>query len=399
MANISGRPLNTCLSIMSFIIAPFLSFIGFIVRAKNERNLWILFFFYLLFGLCFTINQESGFDSLRYVEFFKSMEYGSFSDIYIANMINESSIGDIYFPTVAWLASKIGGSNYHIMFLCFALIFAIFTINSLKVFYANSHTSLSWMYSLVVFILISNNFIFNINGMRFWTAAWILLYGILTFYVVGRRIGLLWIIITPLVHSTFIIPIFLIIVAKILGRYEKIWIVFLIISVPFSFLSVNLIPLISNYIPDIYLGKFDFYTDSKYILERSSGVGFTYLENFMRFCLMILEVYILYKYFKSERRNQNWKLRPLFHLTVIFVAFANFFSAIPSVGRYITVALPLVVFFIWIKAESKIYHRYMLLCLGTMSFSIMDLIVNKILLVLPSDFYFLNAISLISDYI
>lgn len=399
MAKTPSFSSGTTASVIAFIIAPFLSFIGFITRAKNERNLWILFFFYLLFGLCFTLNPETGFDSLRYVDFFESMEYGSFSDIYFANMVNEGSIGDIYFPTVAWLASKIGGSNYHIMFLCFALAFAIFTINSLKVFYANSHTSMPWMYSLVVFILICNNFIFNINGMRFWTAAWILLYGVLSFYVVGQKIGLLWILVTPLVHSTFIIPILLIIVAKFLGRYEKIWILFLIISVPFSFLSVSLIPIISNYIPDLYLGKFDFYTDSKYILERSSGVGFTYLEDSLRFCLMILEVFVLYKYFKSERRNHNWKLRSLIHFTIIFVAFANFFSAIPSVGRFITVALPLVVFLIWIKAEKKNYRQYMLLCLGAMSFSIMDLIVNKILLVLPSDFYFLNAVSLIKDYI
>lgn len=399
MAKTPSISSGTTASVIAFIIAPFLSFIGFITRAKNERNLWILFFFYLLFGLCFTLNPETGFDSLRYVDFFESMEYGSFSDIYFANMVNEGSIGDIYFPTVAWLASKIGGSNYHIMFLCFAIAFAIFTINSLKVFYANSHTSMPWMYSLVVSILICNNFIFNINGMRFWTAAWILLYGVLTFYVVGQKIGLLWILVTPLVHSTFIIPILLIIVAKFLGRYEKIWILFLIISVPFSFLSVSLIPIISNYIPDLYLGKFDFYTDSKYILERSSGVGFTYLEDSLRFCLMILEVFVLYKYFKSEQRNHNWKLRSLFHFTIIFVAFANFFSAIPSVGRFITVALPLVVFLIWIKAGKKNYRQYMLLCLGAMSFSIMDLIVNKILLVLPSDFYFLNAVSLIKDYI
>ncbi len=391
---------STGASIILFIIAPFFSFIGSILRAKNERNLWILFCFYILFGLCFTLNPDSGFDSLRYVEAFESMEYGSFSDIYFANMISKGNIGDIYFPTVAWLASKIGGSNYHIMFLCFALPFAIFTINSLKVFYANSHTSMRCMYSLVVFILICNNFIFNINGMRFWTAAWILLYGVLTFYVVGQKIGLLWILVTPLVHSTFIIPILLIIVAKFLGRFEKIWILFLIISVPFSFLSVSLIPVISNYIPELYLGKFDFYTNQQYIIDRSSGIGFTYLDNFLRTCLVILEVYVLYQYYKSKKKDYKWKLRPLFHFTIILVAFSNFFSAIPSLGgRFIIVALPLVVYFVWIRAAYKVYRQYLLGLLATMSFSILDLIINKIALVLPSEFYYSNAISLIIDYI
>ena len=188
------NPLNSIVSIMLFIIAPFLSFIGSIFRAKNGRNLWILFFFYLLFGLCFTLSPESGFDSLRYVSDFDFMQYGSLKEIYLANMVDGESIGDIYFPIIAWLAHILGGNNYHIMFLLFALVFAIFTVLSLKIFYNHRVTSLGRMFSLCLFLLISNNFIFNINGMRFWTAAWMLLYGILTLYVQKRKIGLLWII-------------------------------------------------------------------------------------------------------------------------------------------------------------------------------------------------------------
>ena len=399
MTNISGRHLNTELSIVSFIIAPFLSFIGFISRAKNERNLWILFFFYLLFGLCFTLNQKSGFDSLRYVAEFEAINGGSLQDIYLANIIKDGGISDLYYPVIAWLANKIGGNNYHIMFLCFAFVFAIFTVNSLKIFYAKSKTTLGWMYSLTILILISNNFIFNINGMRFWTAAWVLLYGALTFYIKHKKTGLFWILITPFIHSTFIISILLLVVSKFLGKFEKVWIAFLITSIPFSFLSVSLMPVVSNYIPDLYQGKFDFYTNQQYIMERSGGIGFTYLENILHTCLMVLEAFILYKYYKIKKRDNKWELRPLFHFTIIFVAFSNFFSAIPSVGRFITVAFPLVVYFVWIKAESRFYRQYMLYFLAAMSFSIMDLIVNKIFLVLPSDFYFFNAVSLISDYI
>ena len=59
------------------------------MRARNERNLWILFFFYILFGLCFTLNQDSGFDSLRYVREFESIRGESLKDFYLANIIKD----------------------------------------------------------------------------------------------------------------------------------------------------------------------------------------------------------------------------------------------------------------------------------------------------------------------
>ena len=399
MAKNNAWILNSGASIILFILAPFLSFIGSIMRARNERNLWILFFFYILFGLCFTLNQDSGFDSLRYVREFESIRGESLKDFYLANIIKDGSLSDMYYPVIAWTANKIGGSNYHIMFLLFSFVFAVFTIQSLKIYYVNSKTSLGWMYTLTIFILISNNFIFNIIGMRFWTAAWILLYGVLSLYVLHRKIGFLWVMITPLVHSTFILPLSLIIISRFLGQFEKVWITVLIVSVPFSFLSLSLIPTLSNYVPDIYLSKFDFYTNPEYIQERSSGTGFTFLENFLRTCMMVLEAYVLYRFYKLYKNDSSWALRPLFNFTVIFVAFANFFSAIPSGVRYIIVSLPLVIYLVWIKADTPSFRKYMVLFLATMSFSILDMLINKTILVLPVDFYYSNLVSLVVTYI
>lgn len=386
-------------AILIFIIAPFLAFICSILRIKNLRNLWTVFFFYLLFGLCFTINQQSGFDSLRYVEQFQSIATGNLREIFITNIMVDGSIGDVYFPIVMWIAHKLGGNNYHIMFLLFALVFASFTIKSIAIYFHNRGTSKWWVFSILVTILILNNFIFNINGMRFWTAAWILTYAMLSYYVENRKTGLIWLLITPLVHSTFVFPIFIFLITKFFGEKEKLWIATLIISIPFSFLSLKLIPFASSVLPDAYMGKFEFYTEEHYIQARSSGIGFTYLEDFMRTCMMILEVYVLYKIYKNKHHDNNWTLRTMFHYTIVFIGLSNFLSAIPSMGRFIIVGVPMVVFFIWINTNKPLYRQYLILFLGTMSFSIMNLILNRVVLVLPQNFYYSNLISLVSRYI
>ena len=84
---------------------------------------------------------------------------------------------------------------------------------------------------------------------------------------------------------------------------------------------------------------------------------------------------------------------------MIFVAFANFFSAIPSGVRYIIVSLPLVIYLVWIKADTPSFRKYMVLFLATMSFSILDMLINKTILVLPVDFYYSNLVSLVVTYI
>jgi len=391
---------GTFVSALTFIIAPFISFIISFFRMKNERNLWVIFFFYLLFGLCFTINEKTGFDSIRYVTSFESINAnGTFRDIYASNIICNGDAGDVYFPIIAWMAKRIVGNNYHIMFLMFAIVFAFFTVKSIKIFYEAYRPPKYWLYLVAVLLLITNNFIFNINGMRFWTAAWILAYGILQYFVKNNKVGLFLVLVTPLVHSTFLIPIAIFLTSIFIGKAQKVWIILLWLSIPFSFLSIELIPIISSYIPDIYISKFDFYTNSNYIAQRGSGVGFAHLEKFLQICKMIVEAFVLYKLYHIKKNNNNWKYQKLFHFTLIFVTLSNFFSAIPSVGRYIIVGLPFVMFFIWINLNRKLFIKCLILLSITMSFSILDLFLNKVLPTIPSDFFYSNLISLVSDFI
>ncbi len=389
---------ETILSILAFLIFPFFSMLYSLLKVKNERNLWVLFFFYLTFGLCFTINPDLGFDSERYVEQFRRLDSDNLRDIYIANIMVDGNVGDVYFPVVAWVTKTVAGTNYHVMFALFALVIAIFTVKTIEIFYKHVHNGQWWMYSLMVFLLIMNNSVFNINGMRFWTAAWMLAYGILSYFVEHRKKGLIWVFITPLVHTTFIFSILLFVIRMFTGRFKRIWTILLWCSVPFSFLSLEFIPVISSYIPDIYMNKFEFYTDNKYIAERASGIGFTYLENFLRTCIMLWEVYCLYRLTKVYG-EEDYKYQSLLQLSVVFVTVSNFLSVIPSVGRYIIVGLPLVLFLVWTSTCKYEFRKAFVMLPFLMSFSIADVIINKMSMVLPTDFYYSNLISLISRFL
>ncbi len=389
---------KTIVSILTFMIFPFFSMLCSLFKVKNKRNLWVLFFFYLMFGLCFTINPDLEFDSERYVEQFRRLGSDNLRDIYIANIMVDGDAGDVYFPVVAWIAKNIAGTNYHVMFTLFALVIAIFTVKTIKIFYKHFFNGQWWMYSWMVFLLIMNNSVFNINGMRFWTAAWMLAYGMLSFFAEQRKIGLVWVFITPLVHVTFILPILLFAISELTRRFKKLWTILLWCSVPFSFLSLELIPIVSSYIPDIYMNKFEFYTDKQYIAIRASGIGFTYIENFLRTCLILWEVYFLYRLTKVFDKK-NYKYQSLLHLSVVFVAISNFLSVIPSVGRYIIVGFPLVLFLVWTSTWKYEFRKAFVMLPFIMSFSIADVLINKMSMVLPTDFYYSNLISLISKFL
>lgn len=390
--------INTFVSILSFILAPFLSMMVGLLRMKNERNLWMLFFFYILFGLCFTINLDQGFDSERYVAKFLLISSDNLKDIYLSNIMIDKKAGDVYFPIVAWITKLIAGKNYHVMFALFALVFALFTINTLKIFYEKACKVKALGYSLMVFLLIINNSIFNINGMRFWSAAWILAYAILSIYVNKSRSGYIWLAVTPFVHLTFIYPIIVFAIAKFVGHFEKPWIILLFISAPFSFLSLELIPSIAQFVPSMYMHKFNFYTDQHYIIERASGTGFKIVQDSLQFCLMMWEIICLYKIYLF-RKNKDWKYNLLFRFTIIFIALSNFFSAIPSFGRFVYVGFPLFLFLIWINQDKQFYQKAFMLLPVIMSFTIMYTIFKQIVTVLPSDFYYSNVVFLVSQYI
>ena len=169
---------DKAIKLMLFIISPFAAML-YSLRTMNKKSSYVVFFmFAVFFGMSFTIEsgktEENRADSATYRRNFE--RYIFEGEFYYYERFQEyldfdEGDKDFYFDTLAYFVSRVT-ENYHFLFMVFAIVFAFFALNTLKIFtsekkFDNSYAS----YVLVALFMIND--IFNINGVRFWTAAWI----------------------------------------------------------------------------------------------------------------------------------------------------------------------------------------------------------------------------------
>lgn len=378
----------------SFILFPFLTFFVSLFNVKYKPARYVIFAFFLLFGLNFTINQSSGFDSIRYVEYFNHLDITLFLYDINSYLNGTGEVKDIYFQVVA-LITKSFSDNYHILLLLESAVFSIFCIKTLKPFIGNACNRVSkYDWFILTIIVFSTNPIFNINGVRFWTASWITVYALLSSFTTGSKNPLLFLLITPLIHSTYIIIVGLYFVYIFFGKYQKFWFLFSIISYPLSNVCFKLIPSIFTSLPLIYQKSLSHYTDEDYINQVNSGTGFTYIENLFDFSLDILLIVIAYLCFKNRKAILSEVDNKLFHMFLILLSFINITNGIPSLSsRFKWMILPIAFYFVWINIDKKTFRQVFYLIPFFLSFHILNVLINQISKVIPSNIMYENLIT------
>ena len=192
-----------------FILNPILGVLYSFKRINTKSSYIVFFLFALVFGLSFTVESgktaESRFDGASYREKFdRYIYYGE--NLYFTRLSEylgfKEGDKDFYFDTVAFFTSQ-WTNNYHFIFLIFAAVFAYFALKSFRFLTVepNFTTSLS---CLILAYLFMSNQIFNINGVRFWTAAWIGVYCIFQVIKNGNKRYFWLALLTPFVHGAFL---------------------------------------------------------------------------------------------------------------------------------------------------------------------------------------------------
>src|SRR5690554_2096184 len=230
-----------------FILNPLLS-VFYSFKRINTRSSYVVFFlFALLFGLSFTVQsgktEDLKIDGATYREKFD--QYQTYSEVLFYNRLQEylefdEGDKDFYFDIIAFSVSK-WTDNYHYLFLIFAAVFAYFALKSLRFLTAepNFTTSIS---CLILVFLFMNNQIFNINGVRFWTAAWIAVYSIFQVFRNGNKHYVWLALFTPFIHGSFFIFFVILVFAFFLKKMNhKLWVILFLISLLASNFSIEII--------------------------------------------------------------------------------------------------------------------------------------------------------------
>ena len=353
-------------NLILFFLNPFLSAIVSLKNIRDGVSHRILYLWFLVFGIGFCAMNEAA-DSFRYVEEFmmeSQYTWGRYLQEVKEWATFESNIKDIYTLTVNVLVGKFT-SNYHWTYLIYAAVFGFFYIKSLKIFLKHQMVKKEIVFYALLFMFCYSNPIFNINGVRFWTAAWIGVYVALNLFVERKYRMIPLLILMPLVHGSSVIWVVIMLAAIILSRFQKVTIGLYLAS---SFVSaVSYLIILNDYsdmLPQFMQNQIWSYTESEMALERMAGIsqyGAAYadfliaLPGYFQILLSILLI------LNRKEINQNKEAGVLMTVALALAAITNFLSGIPSMGRFQAFVIPFLVI-VWsmnhdvLKKYDKIFY-------------------------------------------
>jgi len=351
--------------VILFLISPFLAFVYSLKRIKTKSSYVVFFLFSIFFGIAFTVQSgkrgDAYIDSVSYRELFEQYKFVSHQE-FIKNFKDFLTFSegkkDYYFDTVAFYVSR-ATDNYHVMFMVFAAVFAFFSLKTFKFLTSEDNFDASLSCYILAYLFMINQ-IFNINGMRFWTAAWIAVYAIFQIFKNNNKKYFLLALTTPFFHGAYWIYIVVIIIAYFLKNYSKLWVVLFFISFLLSNISIDFIQSLTDKLPPFLANMALSYTDPEYVeLRRSVGSGFSWLAEIFNFLVRFYMNFMVYLFIRnSEMINNNPKTQNLFSFLLVWMTFVNFTMPVPSLGgRFMTLSYPLIAYIWLVNFKGKKYTK------------------------------------------
>lgn len=351
-----------------FSVLPFVGFIESFIRPWSLSSRTIIFLWFVVFGICFTpMNKEA--DSWRYEEEFRINS--SATDAHFQEQISDyfhnyqsTQTRDIYIVVMTYLVSRLS-TNFHFFFMALAFVFAFFYVKSMKFIVPLPNTRYDqYVVPILFFLFCLSNPIFNINGVRFWTAAWIAVFIVFQVLVNKKYIYLLLAPATILVHASFVIFVALLGLYFLLGRLDGLWRILFIISLFFA--AVSFVPnlYLSSSIPlPIFLeNEVNSYASDTAIADKQ--LVFQELPMYAQILNILPRILInaiaIVLMLSRKKINGNEENKRIMRYMIVLLTFVNFTFVIPSVGvRFFKMVFPLIVFLLIKQPEVTAKYKYM----------------------------------------
>lgn len=394
------------IKVILFLVSPILALLFSLRTLKTKSSFIIIFLFSVLFGLAFTVGKgkdsNDSIDGSSYREKFEHYKFVSDSKFYkglIEYFTFEKGKQDYYFDTVAFYISRFT-SNYHIMFMVFAIVFAFFALKSLKFFTAEKNYSTSLACFILLYLFMINQ-IFNINGVRFWTAAWVGVYGIFQIFRNGKYQYFLLLLCAPFFHGAFWVFLGISVVAYFGRNSYKLWAVLFFVSFLVSNVSLDLVRNYIDLFPTFIVKMAESYTDESYVQQKASGgTGFYWIAATFNFLVRVYMNFLVYLFIKNSKEIiDNAKTKYLFSFLLVLMVFVNFTMAIPSLGgRYMLLSYPIIAYIWLVNFKGRKYDKvlYAMPVIFSFSFYVQAVLYMK---VLEPVFYFSNPLYLLYNYL
>jgi hypothetical protein len=235
--------------------------------------------------------------------------------------------------------------NYHILMALWAIVFSLFFLKAFLFFVKRPEFGKSLISALLAFIFIFSNNIFNINGVRFYTAAWIAVYTLFEIIINKNYRFIFLAFLTPMIHLSFINFVFVLLLYLILIKNEKFLVIVFIISFFISEMSLDIIRDNAELLP-----QFVQHTVWDYAEESNLKTRTEYFETLPLYARILAKLPMYYInalmfifIFNSKKFNFNHTAKSVYLFLLVWLSFTNFTIMIPSFGvRFIVISIPFI---------------------------------------------------------
>lgn len=334
-------------------------------RKPEAKN--IFWFFCIFLGMVHIVFPEggSGADGVRYAERLAVLHQQAISwENFAASLYSTGGNVDIFQPLVTYLVSLIT-DNPQILFVVFATIFGFFYSRNMW-FVLDKLPSGKLGFPTVIFLCIFFLVcpIWNINGVRMWTALHVFVYGALPFLYDKENKKIVWCFASLLVHFSFFVPLAILLVYRFAPKWLTAYFCFYLFSYVIQELDLGFVKSTLSFLPGFLDSRVDSYTDEEYagrVAERQGQMSWhVYAANRMAKLALLLLTTMVYIVGKKVMRKDAPIYR-LFCFSLLFCGFANIVASVPSGGRFLTVAnmflLPSIILF-YVSIRNMELPRY-----------------------------------------
>lgn len=328
---------------------------------KSRSTYWVFFLFFIVYGLCFTASFEAA-DSFRYVEDLRVFSVNAernFSSVTQEFFSKDSEVKDIFVYALYYVTSIFAGGNYRVFFALVALIFGFFFLRSFKFITGDEAFRDTPFFLLLALIFTLSNPIFNINGVRFWTAAWVAVYATFQILLNKKLWYLLLLAILPLIHGSYYVFIAFFAIAYLARHFYKILPYLFFISFFFTDIALLVIPDISGYLPPFLQNMVWSYTESSEALARMSSEEAMQEALYARILMALPKYYhvlLIYLLVHCRPHFKDETSKEFLGFILGYGALVNISSMIPSMIRFWYLLIPYYVY-LWVH-NSHVMIKY-----------------------------------------
>lgn len=324
-----------------FLINPFIAMIFSFQEYMRPYAKNIFWAFCTFYGLTFAIGTESfGSDINRYVAELDELYSQPLLTIKDGiNYFKNSGEIDVLRTLISYTLSRLTNSQ-SVLTMVYALIFGYFFSRNIWYVLNLLKNRISILSKLLILTLILIMPIWQIGGFRMWTAFHLFIYGLLPFIIENKKSRLLFLYASFLVHFSFLLPIGIFIIYRIVGDRTSIYFILFVISLFISEINISAInSFFINYLPDILIER-----SSGYFIDaevegvrqaKEDSLLNWYAIWYTRVLSWSLIIILIYLYVFRLNLLKLRRLNGLFSLILLMYTFANILVNIPSGSRFL----------------------------------------------------------------